>query len=84
MNCGFMIKKRMDEIKEHGSSSVKMTKDMEKRTHVCLVSWDELDEISEMENSLTHDNADYKENDRRNVDLIAEIARKILPANPSA
>ena len=74
----------MDEIKEHGSSSVKMTKDMEKRTHVCLVNWDELDEISEIENSLTHDNADYKENDRRNVDLIAEIARKILPANPSA
>ena len=53
-------------------------------SHVCLVSWDELDEISGMENSLTHDNADYKENDRRNVDLIAEIARKILPANPSA
>ena len=78
------INKRLEEIKEHGSSSVKMTKDMEKRTHVCLVSWDELDEISDMENSLTHDNADYKENDRRNVDLIAGIARKMLPENPSA
>lgn len=52
-------------------------------SHVCLVSWDELDEISEMENSLTHDNADYKENDRRNVDLIAGLAGKMLPANPS-
>ncbi|MBQ6919533.1 MAG: hypothetical protein IJQ74_04325, partial [Synergistaceae bacterium] len=70
------VKKRVAEIREHGRSSVKMTKDMDKKLHVCLVGWDELDDISEMENALTHGNADYKENDRRNVDMVMELMKK--------
>ena len=70
------VKKRVAEIREHGRSSVKMTKDMDKKLHVCLVGWDELDDISEMENALTHGNADYKENDRRNVDMVMDLMKK--------
>ena len=49
------------------------TKDSQKLLHVCLVGWDELDEISRLENALTHGNKDYKDSDRVNVDTVMEI-----------
>ena len=61
------------EIQQYGKSSIKPTKDMEKLKHVCLVDWDELDEISNIENSLTHSNKNYKEFDRMNVDMVMEL-----------
>ncbi|MBR1657148.1 MAG: hypothetical protein IJ697_01610 [Synergistaceae bacterium] len=69
------VKDRQNEIRQFGKSSIKVTKDNKKLTHVCLVDWDELDEISRIENSLTHGNRDYKESDRMNVDMVAEIMR---------
>ena len=44
------LRLRQDEIREFGKSSLKATKDSQARTHVCLVEWDELDEISRIEN----------------------------------
>ncbi len=40
---------------------------------VCLVSWDDLDEISEIDNSLTNSNKNYKEYDRMVVDIVMEF-----------
>lgn len=60
------IKRIKDHIKKPG-------KDTEKKKHICLVKWDELDEISQIENSLTQANRDYKKNDRENVDMIIEL-----------
>ena len=67
------IKTRQNELREYGSSSIKVTKDSKKMTHVCLVDWDELDEISEIENALTQGHKNYKDSDRMNVDMVMEL-----------
>ena len=67
------LKARQDEIREHGSSSIKATKDNKAMKHVCLVDWDELAEISRIESSITGINIDYMEFDRANVDTVINI-----------
>ena len=61
------------EIKKNGSSKIKPRQDTEKMKHVCLVNWDGLDEVSRIENSITHGNRNYKDSDRDNVDIIMEL-----------
>lgn len=70
------VKERQDEIRKFGNSKIKTTKNEKELKHVCLVNWDELDEISKIENSLTHGNKDYKENDRKNVDMVMALMGK--------
>jgi hypothetical protein len=67
------VKNYQDEIMKRGSSRIKVTKDSGKMLHVCLVDWDELDEISGIENSITNGSKDYKASDRANVDMVAEL-----------
>lgn len=67
------IKDRQAEIMEYGNSEIRPTQDREKMKHVCLVSWDDLDEISIIENFLTQGKKDYKENDRMNVNMVMEL-----------
>lgn len=67
------LKKQQAEIQENGSSDIKPRQDTEAKKHVCLVSWDKLDEVSQAENSITHGNKDYKQNDRDNVDVVMEL-----------
>ena len=69
------VKESQAEIREHGKSSIKPTKDPAAMKHVCLVGWDELDEISRTENGITGGSKDYKEYDRGNVDVAADIIR---------
>ena len=63
-----------DEVKRLGKSKIKVTKDKNSLKHVCLVDWDELDEISRIENQITNGSKDYKEYDRGNVDMVMDIA----------
>ena len=67
------INSYLEEIRENGKSRIRITKDIDTRKHVCLVDWDELDEISDLENSLTGGKRDYKELDRANIDMIIEL-----------
>ena len=68
------LKKQQAEIQEHGSSAIKKPGlDTIARKHVCLVSWDKLDEVSQIENSITHGDKNYKQNDRDNIDVIMEL-----------
>lgn len=67
------VRDRDEEIREHGKSSIKTTKDKDRKLHVCLVDWDGLDEVSRIENSITHGNKDYKDLDRKNVDTVMEL-----------
>ena len=69
------VKESQAEIRERGKSSIKPTKDPAAMKHVCLVDWDELDEISRTENDITGGSKDYKEYDRGNVDVVADIIR---------
>ena len=69
------VKERQREITERGKSSIRPTKNPESMTHACLVDWDELDEISRIENSVTNGTKDYKDSDRGNVDMVMKILR---------
>lgn len=64
------LKKQQAEIQEYGHSSITPRQDTKTKKHVCLVSWDKLDDVSHAENSITHGNKDYKQNDRNNIDTI--------------
>ena len=71
------LKKKQAGTLEPGESPRQDTK---AKKHVCLVSWDKLDDVSQAENSITHGNKDYKQNDRDNIDVIMGL---IKPANHS-
>ena len=68
--------------KQNGAK-IKTTKDSVKMTHVCLVDWDKLDEISRIENSITRGNKSYKDSDRENVDMVTELLRPESNTNTS-
>lgn len=53
----------------------RISKDSEKKLHVCLVDWEELDEISEIESRLTGKEVDYKQRDRDNVIVLEKLLR---------
>ena len=50
---------------------------MKNLKHACLVDWKKLDEISKIENSLTHENKNYKDLDRHNVDMIMKLVNDV-------
>lgn len=61
---------------EKGLPGIRLSKNSENRTHACLISWDELDALSEMESSVTGRDVDYKQYDINNVLIIPEILRQ--------
>ena len=77
------IKAWQEEMREKGVSRIKLTKDLKTRKHVCLVDWDELDEISELENSFTLGSRDYKELDRANIDMVVELMKNAEQEKPN-
>lgn len=70
------LKKQQAEIQEQGKSGITPRQAPEARKHVCLVSWDKLDDISQAENSVTHGHRDFKQNDRDNIDVIMELIQQ--------
>ena len=55
--------------------SLKIAKNSEKRTHACLVSWEELDELSARENAVTDRRVNYKQTDIDNVLSLPRLLR---------
>jgi len=53
-----------------GETPLRISKNMDARTHACLISWEELDALSRCESRLTGKSIDYKAMDRANVCLI--------------
>ena len=56
-------------------------KDVEHKRHGCLVPWDDLDELSDFENSYTGKNVDYKQMDRENVKAVCKIISQMIDKN---
>ena len=54
-------------------STVRIAKDPSARLHACLIPWEELDNLSDAENAVTGAGVDYKELDRRNVQMLSEL-----------
>lgn len=59
-----------EEVKLHGKSKFRISKNTNGRTHACLIPWEELDALSAKENAITGKNVDYKDNDIRNIQII--------------
>ena len=55
--------------------SVKIAKNADARTHACLIPWEELDALSERENSVTGRNVDYKQLDINNVLALPKLLK---------
>ena len=58
-------------------NSVRILKDVEHKIHGCLVTWDELDALSDFENAITGKNLDYKQMDRENVKAVCGIISRM-------
>lgn len=56
-------------------SSVKINKDNENRLHICLVPWDDLDELSEKVAAATGKVKDYKQDDRNNILMLPKLLK---------
>ena len=54
---------------------IKIGKNTDDHRHACLVTWDELDELSERENNITGGNVDYKQFDRDNILAMVELLK---------
>ena len=52
---------------EAGIAAPRPAKDTQKRLHACLVPWEELNEISALEQRLTGRSVDYQQTDINNV-----------------
>lgn len=60
--------KRWRQCQEEGlPCNFKIAKNSEARTHACLVSWEELNELSARENEITGRSVDYQQMDINNV-----------------
>jgi len=58
----------LEEVRERAKNGITpFQKDLDSQKHACLVSWDELDEVSAVMSELTGKDIDYKEYDRRNI-----------------
>lgn len=53
--------------KKNGLPLIRIAKNDEERHHACLVSWEDLERLSNMENAVTGGNVDYQQYDRDNV-----------------
>lgn len=55
--------------------SIRIAKDTAARTHACLISWEELDALSEKESAVTGRSIDYKQYDINNVLALPGLLR---------
>lgn len=51
----------------------RITRDMKKRIHACIIPWEKLNAYSAKENAVTGDNRNYAENDRDNIRALSEL-----------
>lgn len=62
--------------KEEGCPTIRIGKNMQSRTHACLIPWDALDSLSAKENAITGKSVDYKAMDTDNVLEIPQLLYK--------
>ena len=63
------------ETEQTGASALRPGKDAQQLLHACLVPWEELNALSELEHTLTGRTVDYQEMDRDNVRMIPAMLR---------
>ena len=70
--------RRAEQYRQGAEPGFRISVDREKRQHACLVSWEELEELSRKENEATGGQADYQQLDRNNILIMSRAmqARK--------
>lgn len=64
-----------EEALRTGKGKIRIGKNPQRKTHACLISWDELDALSQKENAITGGQVDYKQMDTNNILLLPELLR---------
>lgn len=63
------------QLTETGKATIRIGKDMQELLHACLVPWEELDTLSEKEETYTGKRVDYKAMDTDNVLAIPQLLK---------
>ena len=61
------------EVAVGGVGHIRISKDAANKEHACLVTWEELAELSERENAVTGKSVDYQQMDRDNVEVVKKL-----------
>ena len=64
------------EVAVGGVGHIRISKDVANKQHACLVSWEELSELSERENAVTGKSVDYQQMDRDNISVVLKLIRE--------
>ena len=64
-----------EEKAKNPATRYRIGKDLKTRIHCCLIPWEELDDLSARENTVTGKNVDYKEMDRNNVRMLPQLLK---------
>lgn len=68
----------VDGMSQNPPVKIKLAKNSEALRHACLVSWEQLDELSEKVSKVTGKNIDYKQKDIDNVLMIPQLLSSTL------
>lgn len=68
----------LKEKTESGKGKTRISKDLIGKYHACLIPWDDLDVLSERENSITGGNVNYKDADRKNILAMGDVIREYM------
>ena len=63
------------EKEKTGKGSIRISKNAGAMKHACLISWDDLDILSDKENKITGKNVDYKQMDKDNIKVVWDMLR---------
>lgn len=69
-------RQRTEDLRRTGRSTLRITKDLQRRLHACLIPWEDLDTLSQQENAVTGGNIDYRELDRQNVLALEHLLKE--------
>ena len=65
----------LEQLRSTGKGKIRIGKNLENKTHACLIGWDELDVLSDKENAITGGKVDYKQMDKNNILLLPQLIR---------
>ena len=63
----------LEQLRSTGKGKIRIGKNLENKTHACLIDWDALDVLSDKENAITGGKVDYKQMDKNNILLLPQL-----------
>lgn len=65
----------LEQKAQTGTGKIRIGKNLDAKTHACLIGWDDLDILSAKENAITGGKVDYKQMDKNNILLLPTLFR---------